>query len=61
VTPADFRSARKSLGLTQPAWGRWLGLSLSHVKAIEGGAANVTKTVEVLVTLYLAGCKPPHL
>lgn len=55
MTPADFRAARKTLGLTQPAWGLWLGISLSHVKAIEGGAANVTKTVEILVRLYLAG------
>lgn len=59
MTPADFRSARKTLGLTQPAWGLWLGLSLSHVKAIEGGAANVTPTVSILVRLYLKGARPP--
>ena len=60
MTPTDFRAARKTLGLTQVAWASWLGISLSHCKALESGAANVTKTVEILVRLYLAGTRPPE-
>jgi predicted transcriptional regulator len=59
VTPTDFRTARKTLGLTQSAWASWLGISLSHCKALESGAANVTPTVSILVRLYLAGVTPP--
>jgi predicted transcriptional regulator len=58
MTPTDFRAARKTLGLTQSAWASWLGISLSHCKALESGAANVTPTVSILVRLYLAGTRP---
>jgi DNA-binding XRE family transcriptional regulator len=59
VTPADFAAARKALGLTQTAWGEWLGLHRVTVTNIETGRAPVTPTVERLVKLYASGVKPP--
>jgi predicted transcriptional regulator len=52
MTPDQFREARKSFGLTQSAWAKALGLSLSHTKKIEGGGA-VTPTIALLIQSYL--------
>ena len=52
MTPEQFRSARHSFGLTQQAWGLLLGIGREHVAKIEGGAP-VSKTVAILVAMYL--------
>jgi DNA-binding XRE family transcriptional regulator len=52
MTPADFRAARASFGLTQREWGRALGIGREHVAKIETGKAPVSETVALLVAAY---------
>jgi len=53
MTPDAFRSARHSFGLTQAAWGLLLGIGREHVAKLEAGTMPVSRTVAILVELYL--------
>jgi len=53
MTPAAFRSARHSFDLTQQAWGLLLGMGREHVAKLEAGTMPVSKTVAILVAMYL--------
>lgn len=53
MTPAEFRDARKTLGLTQSAWGLSLGIGREHVAKLEAGTAPVSATLAILVRLLL--------
>jgi hypothetical protein len=53
MTPAAFRSARHSFGLTQQAWGLLLGMGREHVAKLEAGTMPVSKTVAILVAMDL--------
>jgi predicted transcriptional regulator len=53
VTPDQFRAARKTFGLTQQAWGQALGIGREHVAKLEAGTMPVSRTVAILVELYL--------
>jgi DNA-binding transcriptional regulator YiaG len=52
MTPAQFRSARASFGLTQSAWGLLLGIGREHVAKLESGTKPVSATVAILVAMY---------
>jgi DNA-binding XRE family transcriptional regulator len=53
MTPEQFRAARKSFGLTQAAWGLLLGIGREHVAKLEAGTMPVSRTVAILVAMYL--------
>jgi DNA-binding XRE family transcriptional regulator len=53
MTPEQFRSARHSFGLTQQAWGLLLGIGREHVAKLEAGTMPVSRTVAILVAMYL--------
>jgi predicted transcriptional regulator len=53
VNPEQFRAARHSFGLTQQAWGLLLGIGREHVAKLEAGTMPVSRTVAILVELYL--------
>jgi predicted transcriptional regulator len=58
MTPADFRSIRRDLRLTQSEWGAWLGVTRVHVAKMEGGLATITPTIATLATAYASGWRP---
>lgn len=60
MTAAEFTAIRRNLGLTQKAWGDWLGLHRVTVVRVEKGRAPVTPTIERLVRLYAAGARMPE-
>ena len=47
MTPASFKAWRLRLGLTQVAAADALGVAIQTVKAWEGGANPISKTVEL--------------
>jgi predicted transcriptional regulator len=53
MTPDQFRAVRKSFGLTQKEWGLSLGIGREHVAKLEAGTTHVSRTVAILVELYL--------
>jgi DNA-binding XRE family transcriptional regulator len=53
MTPAEFRDARKALGLTQAAWGLSLGIGREHVAKIETGRVPVSATLAILARLLV--------
>lgn len=53
MTPNAFRAARKSFGLTQAGWGLMLGIGREHVAKLEAGTMPVSRTVALLVAMYL--------
>jgi transcriptional regulator with XRE-family HTH domain len=64
MTPAEFRAARTTLGVSVSRMGRVIGISPTHVRRMEmdDTAAShrpVTETVERLVRAYLDGYRPP--
>jgi predicted transcriptional regulator len=58
MTPADFRTIRRDLRLTQTEWGAWLGVTRVHVAKMEGGLATITPTIVTLATAYASGWRP---
>lgn len=62
MTTEDFRTARKTLGLTQAQFAKMLGYSGKRgaqvVSDIERSKAPITPTVERLVVAYLSGWRP---
>lgn len=60
MTPTEFRAARLSFGLTQPAWGQLLGIKRAQVAHLEAGRRNVTATLRNLIRIYQASGLPPQ-
>ena len=65
MTPAQFKQARKSLGLGPVQAARLLGYgSRSRISEIENGRRNPGDAVVLLMRAYLAGYRPddwpPH-
>ena len=48
MTPADFRTIRRDLRLTQTEWGVRLGIKREHVAKLEAGRATITPTIALL-------------
>lgn len=65
MTGDDVKTIRKSLGLTQSALGQWLLLSGDQpghtVRMWEMGKRPVTGPVEVALTAFAKGYRPPHI
>ncbi len=59
MTAADFRAARRFFGLTQSAWGLFLGIGREHVAKIETDKAAASPTLVLLVEAYLRHGLPP--
>lgn len=55
MTPADLRTIRRDLRLTQTEWGAWLGIKREHVAKLEAGRAAITPTIATLATAYASG------
>jgi DNA-binding XRE family transcriptional regulator len=53
MSPATFQAARHYFGLTQKEWGLSLGIGREHVAKLEAGTMPVSRTVAILVELYL--------
>jgi transcriptional regulator with XRE-family HTH domain len=49
MTPEQFRTIRKELGLTQAQLAERLGLNVLSVKRYESGDRTISKTVELLL------------
>ncbi len=61
MTPAEFRAARQSLGLTQHQMARLIGLgSFRRVSEIENGARAVQDAHVLLMRVYLSGWRPDN-
>jgi DNA-binding XRE family transcriptional regulator len=58
MTPDNFRSARKSLGLTQAQWAEWLGVKRNTIARIETGKREANPTMILLVRAYVDGWRP---
>jgi transcriptional regulator with XRE-family HTH domain len=59
MTPADFRAARLSLGLTQAQLAAVMGYSgQSRIAEIETGARNPSHAAQRLMDAYVAGYRP---
>ena len=62
MTPAEFRAARATLGLTQAALARELGVSRSHVSHVEQGCERASTALcahlRLLVMVAGAGFEP---
>ena len=61
MTPAEFRTARATLGMTQAALARELGVSRSHVSHVEQGAeqASTALCAHLRLLVMVAGGKNP--
>lgn len=61
MTPSEIRAARETLGLLQEEIAPLLGYgAATRVSAIETGAARPSKSVILLLQLYLSGCRPAN-
>jgi DNA-binding transcriptional regulator YiaG len=58
MTAAEFLAARKSFGLTQPEWGRMLGLSKPQIQKIESGKHPASDAAKRLINAYREGYRP---
>jgi len=59
MTPAEFRDARRSLGLTQRQAAEVLGYGAqTRIAEIEAGRRNPGESVILLLRAYLAGYRP---
>lgn len=58
MTPAEFKAARISLGLSVAEMAAAVGITPQAVRRLEGPGAHraVTRTMELLVDAYLRGC-----
>lgn len=54
MQPADLRAIRKSLGMTQEAFGEAIGVSRPTVGLMERGAAPITARTEKMVNALLS-------
>ncbi len=65
MTGDEVKSIRKALGLTQSELGRWLllgGAQPGHtVRMWESGKRPVTGPVEIALTAFAGGYRPPHI
>jgi predicted transcriptional regulator len=52
MTPDQFRTIRKSFGLTQTQWAAYVGVRREHIAKLEGGTAPVTPTMALLAAMY---------
>jgi transcriptional regulator with XRE-family HTH domain len=59
MTAAQFKEARKKLGVSQEALAHMLGISVRSVARYERGSHPVPKTVE-LALHYLVGTRRKH-
>jgi predicted transcriptional regulator len=51
MTPADFRTIRRDLRLTQTEWGVRLGIKREHFAKLEAGRATITPTIALLAAM----------
>lgn len=58
MTPADFRQARKSLGLTQGQLAKLMGVDIRTVQKWEGGERGIDPPAVRLLRAYLDGYRP---
>jgi len=59
MTPQEFRTIRKNLGLTQAELARWLGYAHAvRVTEIETGRMGISHVLERLMRAYAAGYWP---
>jgi transcriptional regulator with XRE-family HTH domain len=59
MTPAEFKQARLTLGLTQSQAARVLGYgAASRISEVERGVRGITDTVSRLVQAYIDGYRP---
>ena len=58
MTPAEFKQARQSLGLTQPQAADMVGRKLRNVQQWEAGDRAVDQAAALLVAAYIAGYRP---
>lgn len=51
MTPSEYKSALRDLGMTQEAFGRWLGVSLRTAEyyAAKGPSAPAAKAIQLLL------------
>lgn len=54
MTAAEFRAARKRLGITQVKFAEALGIAQAQVSRIETGQREPSRTVEKLVAVLVA-------
>jgi len=60
MTPAEFKQARQSLGLTQTQAAPLLGYgNATRISEIENGQRNAGAAVVQLLRAYLDGYRPP--
>jgi DNA-binding transcriptional regulator YiaG len=52
MTSAELRSIRKRFGLTQSAWGAYLGIGKEYVSQIENGVRVPSATLVALIRCY---------
>lgn len=59
MTPAEFRTIRTGLGMTQKQLAEWLGYN-SHITVteIEQGRCGISKVLARLMTAYAEGYRP---
>lgn len=63
MTPAEFRAARKTLGMTQPEMAEALLCSLRLVQYMEAGKRKITPRTKHLLEILLANprsARSPH-
>lgn len=59
MTPDEFKTARKSLGLDQSQAASMLGYGApARISEIESGKRNASESVARLLRAYLAGYRP---
>jgi transcriptional regulator with XRE-family HTH domain len=60
MTPAEFKAARLSLGLSVPEMAQAVGITPQAVRRLEGPGAHraVTRTMQLLVHALLDGWRP---
>lgn len=58
MTPAELRTIRLDLRLTQTEWGEWLGVTPQHVAKLERGAAQISVQTAKLARAYADGWRP---
>ena len=60
MTPAQFKEARQSLGLTQPQMAAMVGRKLRNIQQWEAGDRAVDPAAVLLITAYRDGYKPAN-
>ena len=58
MTPAEFRTARKQLGLTQTQAASMLGRTLRNIQQWEGAEREIDNAAALLLRAYLNGYRP---